>query len=243
MYGAYFSVADKEQAVSPEGDSTAPPSQASEHSHHGHAANPNNPAAANAASSPAVPPHKTNVITTRAQHHSPPTAAATASSTAPPPPTTTASAAASVEPRGRGGGTGVIIGDQPPLDVDALLRRGRRDSDDGGEDAAAANNQPSPSKTLTDAEKLRKVITELVDTERAYVRHLRHLMETYLEPLRQEAFLSNAEVGVLFGNIQEIYQFQQGFLRALEGAVDGDGATISTFDQPEQFKVNTRLVC
>ena len=37
---------------------------------------------------------------------------------------------------------------------------------------------------MTDAEKLRKVICELVDTEHTYVRHLGFLMETYLEPLK-----------------------------------------------------------
>ena len=105
--------------------------------------------------------------------------------------------------------------------------------------------QASPSKTLTESEKLRKVITELLETERAYVRHLQHLMETYLEPLRQEAFLSNSEISALFGNIREIYQFQQGFLRSLEEAVesaDGTGsgaAAMKEFDEPAQFKVRS----
>ncbi len=86
---------------------------------------------------------------------------------------------------------------------------------------------------------MRKVITELVDTERTYVRHLQHLMETYLEPLKQEGFLSNAEVTALFGNIQEIYQFQQGFLRSLESAVDSERPSFQDYDQPGQFKVRT----
>ncbi len=89
------------------------------------------------------------------------------------------------------------------------------------------------------------MITELLETERAYVRHLQHLMETYLEPLRQEAFLSNSEISALFGNIREIYQFQQGFLRSLEEAVesaDGTGsgaAAMKEFDEPAQFKVRS----
>ncbi|GLG95383.1 uncharacterized protein GBIM_02360 [Gryllus bimaculatus] len=62
----------------------------------------------------------------------------------------------------------------------------------------------TPSRQLSDAEKLRKVVLELVDTERAYVRHLNNLLENYLEPLKRETFLSNAEINALFGNIQEI---------------------------------------
>ena len=94
-------------------------------------------------------------------------------------------------------------------------------------------------RQLTDAEKLRKVVVELVDTERTYVKHLSYLMQvdnhhrlednhhfphhylchqdkdlnpnfkTYLEPLKGETFLSNTEINALFGNIQEIYGFQQ----------------------------------
>ena len=89
-------------------------------------------------------------------------------------------------------------------------------------------------RQLTDAEKLRKVVVELVDTERTYVKHLGYLMQvgyhphhyyhrqrhrqhhrhrddsqTYLEPLKGETFLSNTEINALFGNIQEIYGFQQ----------------------------------
>lgn len=33
--------------------------------------------------------------------------------------------------------------------------------------------------------------------------------KTYLEPLKGETFLSNTEINALFGNIQEIYGFQQ----------------------------------
>lgn len=89
------------------------------------------------------------------------------------------------EPRGRGGGTGVIIGDQPPLDVDALLRR--------GEDKPSPT-EGQPPRILTEAQKMRKVICELVDTEVTYVRHLGFLMKTYLEPLREEGFLTNTEI-------------------------------------------------
>ena len=45
-------------------------------------------------------------------------------------------------------------------------------------------------------------------------------MKTYLEPLKKETFLSNTEINALFGNIQEIFGFQQQFLQTLENALE-----------------------
>ncbi|XP_063922445.1 protein still life, isoform SIF type 1 isoform X3 [Zophobas morio] len=93
----------------------------------------------------------------------------------------------------------------------------------------------TPSRQLTDAEKLRKVILELVDTERAYVKHLNNLLENYLEPLKKETFLSNAEINALFGNIQEIVTFQRQFLQNLEEALDLE-PDFHKFEYSSQFK-------
>lgn len=46
----------------------------------------------------------------------------------------------------------------------------RRSSPTGSVTSSASNAVLTPSRQLTDAEKLRKVILELVDTERAYVK-------------------------------------------------------------------------
>ncbi|XP_054261705.1 protein still life, isoform SIF type 1 isoform X2 [Macrosteles quadrilineatus] len=93
----------------------------------------------------------------------------------------------------------------------------------------------TPSRQLTDAEKLRKVILELIDTERTYVKHLNSLLENYLEPLKKETFLSHAEIGALFGNIQEIVSFQRQFLQNLEEALEME-PDFHKFDHPSQFK-------
>ncbi|XP_066904403.1 protein still life, isoform SIF type 1 isoform X4 [Halyomorpha halys] len=93
----------------------------------------------------------------------------------------------------------------------------------------------TPSRQLTDAEKLRKVILELIDTERTYVKHLNSLLENYLEPLKKETFLSQAEIGALFGNIQEIVSFQRQFLQNLEEALEME-PDFHKFDHPSQFK-------
>lgn len=46
----------------------------------------------------------------------------------------------------------------------------RRASPTGSVTSSASNAVMTPSRQLTDAEKLRKVVLELVDTERAYVK-------------------------------------------------------------------------
>ncbi|VVC99512.1 unnamed protein product, partial [Leptidea sinapis] len=93
----------------------------------------------------------------------------------------------------------------------------------------------TPSRHLSDADKLRKVLMELVDTERAYVKHLNNLLENYLEPLKRETFLSNAEINALFGNIQEIVTFQRQFLQNLEEALEAE-PNFNHFEFLNQFK-------
>ena len=69
--------------------------------------------------------------------------------------------------------------------------------------------------------------------------------QTYLEPLAEEEdslFLANAaEVTSLFGNIREIFGFQQKFLAALEEAVDAE-PSFHTLDAIGQFKVRQREI-
>ncbi|XP_067203017.1 protein still life, isoform SIF type 1 isoform X4 [Linepithema humile] len=93
----------------------------------------------------------------------------------------------------------------------------------------------TPSRQLSDAEKLKKVILELIETERTYVKNLNNLLENYLEPLKRETFLSNAEINALFGNIQEIVTFQRQFLQNLEHSIELE-ADFNNFDHPSQFK-------
>ena len=49
------------------------------------------------------------------------------------------------------------------------------------------------------------------------------MIKLYFQPLQEESFLSKTEVISLFGNIQDIYSFQQEFLQSLEEAVEQEG--------------------
>ncbi|NXT09945.1 TIAM1 protein, partial [Prunella fulvescens] len=98
-----------------------------------------------------------------------------------------------------------------------------------------AGPQQSTMRQLTDADKLRKVICELLETERTYVKDLNCLMERYLKPLQKETFLTPDELDVLFGNLTEMVAFQVEFLKTLE-----DGVRLvpdlEKLEKVEQFK-------
>ncbi|XP_038564223.1 T-lymphoma invasion and metastasis-inducing protein 1 isoform X3 [Micropterus salmoides] len=90
-------------------------------------------------------------------------------------------------------------------------------------------------RQLSHADKLRKVINELVETEKTYVNDLNCLIECYLTPLQKESFLTQDELDVLFGNLGEMVEFQVEFLRTLE-----DGIrlvpNLDRLERVEQFK-------
>lgn len=111
----------------------------------------------------------------------------------------------------------------------------RRSSPTGSITSTQSQSQLTPSRQLSDGERLKKVILELVDTEKTYVKHLNNLLENYLEPLKSASFLSSAEVNALFGNIREIVAFQRLFLQALQEALDMEPG-FPAFDQPYEFK-------
>ncbi|XP_033364565.1 protein still life, isoform SIF type 1 isoform X4 [Bombus vosnesenskii] len=110
-----------------------------------------------------------------------------------------------------------------------------RKSSPTGSVVSSHSQAMTPSRQLSDAEKLKKVILELIETERTYVKNLNNLLENYLEPLKRETFLSNAEINALFGNIQEIVTFQRQFLQNLDHAIEME-ADFNNFDHPSQFK-------
>ena len=62
------------------------------------------------------------------------------------------------------------------------------------------------------------------------------MIERYLEPMKEETFLSGDDLEQLFGNIQEIVQFQKKFLQSLEDAVQLEPG-FSIFSEPAKFKV------
>ena len=65
------------------------------------------------------------------------------------------------------------------------------------------------------------------------------MIERYLEPLKQESFFSQDDIDSLFGNIQEILEFQQLFLKSLEQAMVPE---IETYTAINQFRVSLTII-
>uniref|UniRef100_A0A668AJ98 TIAM Rac1 associated GEF 2 n=1 Tax=Myripristis murdjan TaxID=586833 RepID=A0A668AJ98_9TELE len=94
--------------------------------------------------------------------------------------------------------------------------------------------RPCP-KHMSATERLRKVIQELVDTEKSYVKDLACLFEIYLKPLQNETFLTHDEMESLFGSLPEMLDFQRVFLQTLEERI-ASSPDFSTLETPAQFK-------
>ncbi|XP_029972813.1 T-lymphoma invasion and metastasis-inducing protein 2-like isoform X2 [Salarias fasciatus] len=103
-----------------------------------------------------------------------------------------------------------------------------------GPPGEAALLRPCP-KHMSATERLRKVIQELVDTEKSYVKDLACLFEIYLKPLQNETFLTLDEMESLFGSLPEMLDFQRVFLQTLEERI-ASSPDFSTLETPSQFK-------
>ncbi|XP_027544634.1 T-lymphoma invasion and metastasis-inducing protein 2 isoform X3 [Neopelma chrysocephalum] len=100
------------------------------------------------------------------------------------------------------------------------------------------NQDPPPrplARHLSDADRLRKVIQELMDTEKSYVKDLSCLFDLYLEPLQNETFLTQDEMESLFGSLPEMLDFQKVFLETLEDGISSS-SDFNTLETPSQFR-------
>lgn len=77
----------------------------------------------------------------------------------------------------------------------------------------------------------------MISTSPRHSQHLNNLLEHYLEPMKRETFLSNAEINALFGNIHEIVTFQRQFLQNLEEALELE-PEFNKFEHCGQFRVS-----
>uniref|UniRef100_A0A4W6DZ14 TIAM Rac1 associated GEF 2 n=1 Tax=Lates calcarifer TaxID=8187 RepID=A0A4W6DZ14_LATCA len=129
---------------------------------------------------------------------------------------------------GTGSGAGAMMEDTK----DPRVRQGGELG--SGPTGEATLLRPCP-KHMSATERLRKVIQELVDTEKSYVKDLACLFEIYLKPLQNETFLTLDEMESLFGSLPEMLDFQRVFLQTLEERI-ASSPDFSTLETPSQFK-------
>uniref|UniRef100_A0A674C5J6 TIAM Rac1 associated GEF 2 n=1 Tax=Salmo trutta TaxID=8032 RepID=A0A674C5J6_SALTR len=101
--------------------------------------------------------------------------------------------------------------------------------------------KPPYPRHMSISERLCKVIQELVDTEKSYVKDLGCLFDIYLTPLQSETFLSHDEMESLFGSLPEMLDFQRVFLHTLEERI-ASSPNFNSLETPEQFKKLLLLV-
>ncbi|XP_071183884.1 rho guanine nucleotide exchange factor TIAM2-like [Salvelinus alpinus] len=112
------------------------------------------------------------------------------------------------------------------------LMEGHKDPPNPGAEPTLLRTCP---RHMSATERLSKVIQELVDTEKSYVKDLSCLFEIYLKPLQNETFLTLDEMDSLFGSLPEMLDFQRVFLQTLEERI-ASSPDFRTLETPEQFK-------
>ncbi|XP_065057687.1 protein still life, isoforms C/SIF type 2-like isoform X1 [Rhopilema esculentum] len=117
------------------------------------------------------------------------------------------------------------VGNSTPArndDIDALLSRTEEVNIIFRQMNEFSPDDPRIPTNIKPGQRLRKIVVELQETERTYVKNLCLLLERYLLPLKEESFLSRDEVDSLVSNVSEIYDFQTNFLENLEDIVRTD---------------------
>ncbi|XP_027407706.1 T-lymphoma invasion and metastasis-inducing protein 2 isoform X1 [Bos indicus x Bos taurus] len=118
------------------------------------------------------------------------------------------------------------------------LCRNFNDTQANGMEGPREGQDPAPrplARHLSDADRLRKVIQELMDTEKSYVKDLSCLFDLYLEPLQSETFLTQDEMESLFGSLPEMLEFQKVFLETLEDGISAS-SDFNILETPSQFR-------
>ncbi|XP_058238851.1 rho guanine nucleotide exchange factor 9 isoform X2 [Hemibagrus wyckioides] len=101
------------------------------------------------------------------------------------------------------------------------------DPAEGGSEVQNGHAEASPnpssdcvclSQTAQNRDQMRaNVINEIMSTERHYIKHLKDICEGYLKQCKKRRDMFNDDqLKVIFGNIEDIYRFQLGFVRDLE---------------------------
>uniref|UniRef100_A0A8C2L5J2 DH domain-containing protein n=1 Tax=Cyprinus carpio TaxID=7962 RepID=A0A8C2L5J2_CYPCA len=116
------------------------------------------------------------------------------------------------------------------------------------EPAVTAPDPPSPFASVTMAPNpqlthVDRVVMEIIETERMYVRDLRSIVEDYLVHIIDTSDLpiKPEQVCSLFGNIEHIYEFNSELLQSLDMCASDPVAIARCFvDKSEYFEIYTQ---
>ncbi|KAG6921643.1 pleckstrin homology and RhoGEF domain containing G3, partial [Chelydra serpentina] len=101
----------------------------------------------------------------------------------------------------------------------------------------------APAGTNHKLSYLERVVLELVESERTYVRDLRSIVEDYLGKIidTEELLLRPEQVSALFGNIEDIYELNSELLQDLDSCDSDPVAVARCFvDRSQDFDIYTQ---
>ncbi|XP_040920663.1 LOW QUALITY PROTEIN: pleckstrin homology domain-containing family G member 3-like [Toxotes jaculatrix] len=158
-----------------------------------------------------------------------------------------------LSPAGSGGGSADSkgLGPRPPSDEKGrglgLVHNNNNNKESTASRASSRRQQtpfikssmaPNPQLTYLD-----RVVMEIIETERMYVRDLRMIVEDYLAHIIDQSDLSMRpeQVCALFGNIEDIYEFNSELLQALD-LCDNDPVAVARcfVMKSEYFEIYTQ---
>jgi len=120
-------------------------------------------------------------------------------------------------------------------DIDALLSRTEEVNIISRQMNEISPDDERVQTNIMPGQRLRKIVLELQETERTYVKNLNILLERYLFPLKEETFLSRDEADSLVGNVSAIYDFQTHFLENIEDIIRTD-KDFNKYEEVNQFQ-------
>ncbi|CAK6981234.1 pleckstrin homology domain-containing family G member 3 [Scomber scombrus] len=135
------------------------------------------------------------------------------------------------------------LSSDPDVDLDLSPPEGRQpwplpSPDRKGRSLNSSSMAPNPQLTYLD-----RVVMEIIETERMYVRDLRMIVEDYLAHIIDQSDLSirPEQVCSLFGNIEDIYEFNSELLQSLD-LCDNDPVAVARcfVMKSEYFEIYTQ---
>lgn len=110
-----------------------------------------------------------------------------------------------------------------------------REDDSPDEEEAAKEPALKPQPGMTQMDKRKLVLLEIVNTERDYLNDLDLIVEMFVKPMTERQLLKPMEIATIFSNVQELIGINKEFLKLLENSRAEVGADMGAMRVAEDF--------